>query len=143
MSNPTFSTGELTRKARARITKFHLVKEDGEGTVIYNDAASFPFGVITESAAPETGRDEDYLAHGLPELIRVGTSQRVVKIDTDGSIEAGAAVFAASDGKVSASGSVKVGIADRATSGGLTRVHLFHPAALAGGAASGGDGQGE
>lgn len=143
MSNPTFSTGDLTRKAGVRIVKFRLVKEDGDNTVIYNDAANFPFGVITESAAPDDGRDEDYLAHGLPELIRVGTSQRVVKIDTDGSIDAGAPVFAADQGMVAATGSIKVGIADRATTAGLTRVHLFHPAALAGGTASGGDGQGE
>ena len=136
MSNPTFSTGDLTRKAGARISKFHLVKEDGDNTVVYNDAGTFPFGVITESAAPDEGREEDYLAHGLPELIRVGTSQRVVNIDTNGTIAAGAAVYAAADGKVSASGSVKVGIADRATAGTLTRVHLFHPSALVG--ASGG-----
>lgn len=136
MSNPTFSTGELTRKAGALIEKFHLVKEAAEGTVVYNDAATFPFGVITESAAPDTDRDINYLAHGLPELIRVGTSQRVVKITTTGTIAAGTAVYAADDGKVSASGSVQVGIADRATTGGLTRVHLFHPSAFVG--ASGG-----
>ncbi|HAF73290.1 MAG TPA: hypothetical protein DCL06_11245 [Corynebacterium variabile] len=138
MSNPTFSTGDLTRKAGTLIEKFHLVKEDADGVVTYAGAADFPLGVITESAEPGGDRPDDYVAHGLPELIRVGTSQRVVKITTNGTIGAGAAVYAAANGEVAASGSVKVGIADKATVGGLTRVHLFHPSALIGGSSNGG-----
>lgn len=140
MSNPTFRTGDITREAGAPVEAFHLVKSV-DGKVQPNDAGTFPFGVVTESAAPEGDRDTNYLGHGLPDNVRVQTSQRIVKIATDGDIAQDGDVFAAADGKVSAAGSVKVGLADLPTSGGVTRVHLFHPSALLS-AAGGGEGNG-
>lgn len=136
MSNPTFSTGDLTREVSAHVEQFRLVAETG-GKIAHADAEGFPLGVVTEAGAPESDPQDNAILLGLPHKVRVGTSQRVVKIATDGSIDQGAAVYASDDGKVSSSGSVKVGIADQATSGTLTRVHLFHPSAFAG--ASGGD----
>lgn len=130
MSNPTFFTGELTRKAGKPVEKFRLVKEV-DGKVEHNDAATFPFGVVTEAAAPAGPRSANDLSFGYPENVRVGTSQRVVKIETDGEITAGHPVFAADEGKVSATGTVKIGLADKATGGSLTRVHLYHPTAIA------------
>lgn len=131
MSNPTFSTGDLTREVSAPVEQFRLVVE-ASGKVAHAGAADFPFGVVTEAGAPESSPQTNAILLGLPHKVRVGTSQRVVKIASDGTIAQGAAVFAAADGKVSATGTVKVGIADKADQGGLTRVHLFHPAAFAG-----------
>ncbi|WP_018119412.1 hypothetical protein [Corynebacterium mastitidis] len=129
MSNPTFSLGDLTRKAGKPVEKFRLVKEH-EGKIEHAGAEDFPFGVVTESAAPKGDPEANVLTHGLPENVRVGTTQRVVKITTDEEISAGVVVYAAADGKVASSGSVKVGVADQASRDGLVRVHLFHPSVL-------------
>lgn len=131
MSNPTFSSGDLTREVSAPVEQFRLVVEAG-GKVAHAAATNFPFGVVTEAAAPESAPEVNAILLGLPHKVRVGTSQRVVKIASNGTIAQGVAVYAAADGKVSATGTVKVGIADQANAGGLTRVHLFHPAAFAG-----------
>lgn len=131
MSNPTFSSGDLTREVSAPVEQFRLVVEDG-GKVAHAGADDFPFGVVTEAAAPESAPQTNAILLGLPHKVRVGTSQRVVKIASTDAIAQGAPVYAAADGKVSGTGTVKVGIADKAASGGLTRVHLFHPAAFAG-----------
>ena len=131
MSNPTFSTGDLTREVSAPVEQFRLVVEVG-GKVAHAGATDFPFGVVTEAAAPKSDPQTNALLLGLPHKVRVGASQRVVKIASNGTIAQGAAVYAAADGKVAATGTVKVGIADKADEGGLTRVHLFHPAAFAG-----------
>lgn len=127
MSNPTFSTGDLTREAGKKVDKFRLVKAV-DGKVEHSDAATFPFGAVTESAAPEA-RAENDVSYGLPYVVRVQTSQRVVKImsgDED-AFAVDAAVYAAADGHVAPSGTVQVGIAAEASTGGLVRVHLFHP----------------
>ena len=59
-----------------------------------------------------------------------------MKIETDGDIKAGAAVFAAADGKASASGSVQVGVAVRATENGKTLTILNQLPAVAAAAES-------
>lgn len=131
MSNPTFSTGDLTREVGSKVEQFRLVKTSN-GLVEHSDAATFPFGAVTESAAPEARSDND-VNYGLPRIVRVQTSQRVVKIlagDSD-AFSVDAPVFAAADGKVSPSGTVQVGIAAEASTGGLVRVHLFHPSVFA------------
>ena len=131
MSNPTFSTGDLTREVSAKVEKFRIVKAT-DGKVEHSDAATFPLGAVTESAAPEARSDND-VNHGLPRIVRVQTSQRVVKIlagDSD-AFSVDAPVFAAADGKVSPAGTVQVGIAAEASTGGLVRVHLFHPSVFA------------
>lgn len=127
MSNPTFSTGDLTREVSAPVEKFHLVKTV-DGKIQHSDAATFPYGAVTESAAPEAREDND-VSYGLPRIVRVHTSQRVVKIlsgDTD-VFAVDAPVYAAADGQVAPTGTVQVGIAAEASTGGLVRVHLFHP----------------
>lgn len=131
MSNPTFSTGDLTREVSAPVEKFHLVKTV-DGKIQHSDAATFPYGAVTESAAPEAREDND-VSYGLPRIVRVHTSQRVVKIlsgDTD-VFAVDAPVYAAADGQVAPTGTVQVGIAAEASTGGLVRVHLFHPSAFA------------
>lgn len=131
MSNPTFSTGDLTREVSAPVEKFHLVKTV-DGKIQHSDAATFPYGAVTESAAPEAREDND-VSYGLPRIVRVHTSQRVVKIlsgDTD-VFAVDAPVYAAADGQVAPTGTVQVGIAAEASTGGLVRVHLFHPSVFA------------
>lgn len=127
MSNPTFSTGDLTREVSALVEKFHLVKTV-DGKIEHSDAATFPYGAVTESAAPEA-REENDVSYGLPRIVRVHTSQRVVKLlSGDADVFAvDAPVYAADDGKVAPTGTVQVGIAAEASTGGLVRVHLFHP----------------
>lgn len=128
MSNPTFSTGDLTREVSALVEKFHLVKTV-DGKIQHSDAATFPYGAVTESAAPEA-REENDVSYGLPRIVRVHTSQRVVKI-LSGEADAfavDAPVYAAADGQVAPTGTVQVGICAEASTGGLVRVHLFHPA---------------
>lgn len=131
MANPTFSTGDLTREAGVKVDKFRLVKAV-DGKIEHSDAGTFPLGAVTESAAPEA-RDENDVTHGLPHIVRVQTSQRVVKImsgDAD-AFALDAAVYAAADGHVAPTGTVQVGIAAEASTGGLVRVHLFHPSVFA------------
>ena len=127
MSNPTFSTGDLTREVSALVEKFRLVKTV-DGKIQHSDAATFPYGAVTESAAPEA-REENDVPYGLPRIVRVHTSQRVVKI-LSGATDAfavDAPVYAAADGQVAPTGTVQVGICAEASTGGLVRVHLFHP----------------
>lgn len=127
MSNPTFSTGDLTREVSAKVEKFRLVKTV-DGKIEHSDAATFPYGAVTESAAPES-REENDVSYGLPRIVRVHTSQRVVKILSGESDEfaVDAPVYAAADGQVAPDGTVQVGICAEASTGGLVRVHLFHP----------------
>ena len=130
MSNPTFSTGDLTREVSAKVEKFRLVKTV-DGKIQHSDATTFPYGAVTESAAPEA-REENDVSYGLPRIVRVHTSQRVVKI-LSGATDAfavDAPVYAAADGQVAPTGTVQVGICAEASTGGLVRVHLFHPSAL-------------
>lgn len=131
MSNPTFSTGDLTREVSAKVDKFRLVKTVA-GKIQHSDADTFPFGAVTESAAPEARNDND-VTYGLPRIVRVQTSQRVVKIMSDDTdvFAVDSAVFAAADGKVAPTGTVQVGVAAEASTGGLVRVHLFHPSVFA------------
>lgn len=130
MSNPTYASGNLTREAGAVVEKFRLVRLV-DGKVQHATADALPFGAVTEAAAPDTEREDNVLAHGLPRVVRVHTGQAVVPVDTDGTgFTDGAVVYAAADGKVATTGTVGVGIADRAESGGQVRVHLFHPRGL-------------
>lgn len=127
MSNPTFATGDLTREVSALVEKFRLVKTV-DGKIQHSDATTFPYGAVTESAAPEA-REENDVSYGLPRIVRVHTSQRVVKI-LSGATDAfavDAPVYAAADGQVAPTGTVQVGICAEASTGGLVRVHLFHP----------------
>ena len=134
MSNPTFSTGDLTREVSALVEKFRLVKTV-DGKIQHSDATTFPYGAVTESAAPEA-REENDVSYGLPRIVRVHTSQRVVKI-LSGATDAfavDAPVYAAADGQVAPTGTVQVGICAEASTGGLVRVHpsaLIAPAAPA------------
>ena len=68
--------------------------------------------------------------------IAVHYGPAAVKLETNGAIKAGAAVFAAADGKASASGSVQVGVAVRATENGKTLTILNQLPAVAASAAS-------
>lgn len=129
MSNPTYNSANLTREAGKKIEKYRLVKS-AEGKVEHAGAADFPFGAVTEAAAPkDTEREENFIGIGLPYVVRVHAGQAVVKLETeDSGFKEGDEVFAAADGKVAKSGTVKVGLADRPEDGKLLRVHLFHPA---------------
>lgn len=133
MADPKFVTGQLTREVDEPIAKYRLVVEE-EGKVKLAQSA-FPYGVVSEPAEPKAEREKNDLAHGLPAYVRVSTTQCVAKIATDGEIEAGADVFAAADGKVSASGSVKIGVAHADTKGEVTEVNLFHPSIFGGASA--------
>ena len=133
MADPKFVTGQLTREVAEPIAKYRLVvEEDGKVSLAQSE---FPYGVVSEPAEPKGEREKNDLTHGLPPYVRVSTTQCVARIATDGEITAGADVFAAADGKVSASGSVKVGVAHADTKGEVTEVNLFHPSIFGGASA--------
>lgn len=113
MSNPTFRSGPISFPIAADTEKFRLVAVDENGKIKHAAADGAVFGAVTEAGrvTPE--------APGAS-TIAVHYGDAAVKLETDGKIKAGAAVFAAADGKVSASGSVQVGVAVRATENNMT-----------------------
>ena len=106
MSNPTFRSGPITFEAAAKLEKFRLVTI-ADGKVKHADATGGVFGAVTEKADPNN--------NALPTNIAVHIGPASVKLEVDGgdasAIKAGAAVFAAADGKVAATGTVQVGVA--------------------------------
>ncbi|MDO5534156.1 MAG: hypothetical protein Q4F65_05855 [Propionibacteriaceae bacterium] len=108
MPNPTQGTGSISFPAAAAVEKFRLVSLSEEG--VQHADASGAYGVVTEAAAPESERADNFLAHGLPKIVAVHR-YGVVPIEADdaSSLTPGTVVAAAADGKVSASGEVKVG----------------------------------
>ncbi|XOJ10557.1 hypothetical protein ACMXZU_04605 [Corynebacterium striatum] len=131
MSNPTYNSANLTREAGAVLEQYRLVKLV-DGKVVYATASDFPFGAVTEQAAPKAKSEPNDLSHGLPHVVNVHAGQTVVKLTTaDTGFTDGAVVYAAADGKVAKTGTVKVGIADRPEESGKVRVHLFHPSIFA------------
>lgn len=113
MSNPTFRQGPITYPIAADIEQFRLVTINAEGKIAHAAATGAVFGAVTEKGrlAPE--------AAGAPELaVHYGVA--AVKLETTDTIKAGAAVYAAADGKVAAEGTVQVGVAVRATENNKT-----------------------
>ncbi|HAT1504282.1 hypothetical protein [Corynebacterium striatum] len=106
MSNPTFRSGPITFEAAAKLEKFRLVTV-ADGKVKHAAATGGVFGAVTEKADPKN--------NALPTNIAVHIGPAAVKLEVDGgeakAIKAGAAVFAAADGKVAATGTVQVGVA--------------------------------
>lgn len=113
MSNPTFVQGPITFEAAQALEKFTLVAVNEEGKVAPATAAGPVFGAVTEKADPALTT--------LPTNVAVHYGVAAVKLKVAGGdatgIKAGAAVFAADNGEVSASGTVKVGVAARDGSG--------------------------
>lgn len=113
MSNPTFRQGPITFPIASDVEQFRLVTINAEGKIAHAAATGAVFGAVTEKGrlAPE--------AAGAPELaVHYGVA--AVKLETDDTIKAGAAVYAAADGKVAAEGTVQVGVAVRATENNKT-----------------------
>ena len=129
MSNPTFRSGPISFEIAADTEKFRLVTVDENGKIKHAGASGGVFGVLTEA-----GRVE--LKERGAATIAVHYGPAAVKLETDGEIKAGAGVFAAADGKASATGSVQVGVAVRATENGKTLTILNQLPATAAGAES-------
>lgn len=127
MSNPTLKQGPLSAEIGADLEKFRVVALNKDGKIVHAKATGGALGVVTELGrlAPEAPGTQVLAVHYGP---------AAVKVETDGEIKAGEAVFAAADGKVSAKGSVQVGVAIRATEGGRTLTVLNGLPAAAGGA---------
>lgn len=113
MSNPTFKHGPIGFDVARDLDKFRLVAIDDEGKIGYSGSAGPVFGAITENGRlnPLDPGNDNVAVH-------YGTS--AVKIETTDTIAAGAAVFAAEDGKVASAGTVQVGVAVRGTDAGKT-----------------------
>ena len=109
MSNPTFVQGPITFEAAEKLEKFTLVTVNGEGKIAPAGATGGGFGAVTEIADPDNAAKPNHVA--------VHYGPAAVKLLVDGgdatAIKAGAAVFAAANGRVAAAGDVKVGIAVR------------------------------
>lgn len=128
MSNPTFRSGPISFEIAEDTEKFRLVAVNVDGKIEHAKATGAVFGAVTER-----GRLAADAAGARTLAVHYGDAG--VKLETDGEIAAGAAVYAAADGKASASGTVQVGVAVRATEGGKTLTILNGlPAAAAAGA---------
>ncbi|WP_151530536.1 MULTISPECIES: hypothetical protein [Corynebacterium] len=115
MSNPRFVQGPLTHKvAAASIEKYRLVKLTSDG-IEYAGAEAPVFGAVTEAGAKAVEREPGDLRVGRPDVLAVHTAPAVVPLACDApeGVKAGAAVFAAAEGKVAATGSVVVGVANK------------------------------
>ncbi|WKD60914.1 hypothetical protein CCICO_04385 [Corynebacterium ciconiae DSM 44920] len=133
MSNPKFVQGPVTCKVNAEsIDKYRLVKLTSDG-IEYAGAEAPVFGAVTEAGAKTTEREPGDLRFGRPDVLAVHTAPAVVPVACDApeSVKAGAAVYAAADGKVSDSGSVVVGVAlsDGAEGAATVDVRLLAPVA--------------
>lgn len=128
MSNPTFRSGPISFEIAEDTEKFRLVTVNEDDKIAHAAADGAVFGAVTER-----GRLAADAAGARTLAVHYGDA--AVKLETDGEIAAGAAVYAAADGKASASGTVQVGVAVRATEGGKTLTILNGlPAAAAAGA---------
>lgn len=135
MSNPTFRSGPISFKAEEDVTKFRLV-EVGEKGVKHASATGPVFGAVTENAAVRAESPVDnHLALGARDIVAVHFGPATVPLEVDGSaedIKQGAPVYAAADGKASASGTVLVGVAARTGSGKTVKTTLVTPVVAAG-----------
>lgn len=124
MSNPTFVQGPITYPASTKLEKFRLVTV-ADGKVKHAAATGGVIGAVTEKADPAN--------NALPTNIAVHMGPASVKLEVDGgdatAIKAGAAVFAAADGKVAAEGTVQVGVAIWDGEGDRVLTRLFDPIA--------------
>jgi hypothetical protein len=141
MSNPTFKSGPISFNAAEDVKKFRLVTLGADG-VKHASAAGPVFGAVTSSAvaAPAAPTDDNVLHIGAPGNIAVHIAPSTVPVEFDGSAPAvGSTVFAAKDGKVSATGTVPAGIVVRPAGASTVKVLLANPTtpAAAGGAAEG------
>lgn len=108
MSNPTFRQGPIGFEVESAVEQFRLVTVNANGKVEHASADGAVFGAVTEK--------RDASNPGSSDQVAVHYGVAAVKIEVDGEasdIKAGAAVFAAADGKVSSAGSVQVGVAAR------------------------------
>lgn len=132
MSNPTFRSGPISYKAEEDVTKFRLVQV-GENGVKHAEAAGPVFGAVTENAnAPKDEQAVNTLALGAPGIVAVHIGPATVPLEVDGdaaAIKQGAAVYAATDGKVAASGELLVGFAARPGDGKTVKTTLVTPVA--------------
>lgn len=123
MSNPTFVQGPITYPASTKLEKFRLVTL-ADGKVKHAAATGGVIGAVTEKADPAN--------NALPTNIAVHMGPSSVKLTVEGNataIKAGAAVFAAADGKVAAEGTVQVGVAIWDGEGDRVLTRLFDPIA--------------
>lgn len=130
MSNPTFRSGPISYKAEEDLTKFRLVQV-GENGVKHAAAAGPVFGAVTENAtAPKEEQPANTLALDAPGIVAVHIGPATVPLEVDGDaaeIKQGAPVYAAADGKASATGSLLIGVAARTGSGKTVKTTLVTP----------------
>lgn len=106
MSNPVYRLGPVTKQVAAKLEQGRLVTIDGDGKVKHAGASGAIFGAVTEKRDPESVLSAKTVAvHYGPAVVRLA-------VDGDATaIKAGAAVYAAADGKAAATGDVQVGVA--------------------------------
>lgn len=106
MSNPVYRLGPITKEVASKVEQGRLVTVDGEGKVKHAGAEGAIFGAVTEKRDPESVLSAKTVAvHYGPAVVRLAVAGEAKEI------KAGAAVFAAADGKAAKSGSVQVGVA--------------------------------
>lgn len=131
MSNPTFRSGPITFPVKSDVKKFRLVQV-ANGGISHAGATGAIFGAVTENGAAPHDAQADTLVIGAPNSVAVHIGPATVPLEVAGAavdIKAGAAVYAAADGKVAKTGSVIVGVAARDGSGTTVKTVLLAPIA--------------
>ncbi|MCS5479828.1 hypothetical protein NYP18_09165 [Corynebacterium sp. YIM 101645] len=128
MSTPSFKTGPITYDVAEDVSKFRLVEVTAEG-VKHATAAGPVHGAIAENgyADPEDHPGIDTVKAARV-AVRMSPETTPVEVSGDATaIEQGAPLYAAADGKVSATGTVLVGFATRPGYRGRVSVTLLTP----------------
>lgn len=131
MSNPTFRSGPISFAVKSDVKKFRLVKVESDG-VSHAGAEGAVFGAVTENGYAPADPATNSLVLNAPNTVAVHIGPATVPLEVDGEasdIKAGDAVYAAADGKVSASGSAAIGVAARDGEGSVVKTVLITPTA--------------
>ena len=129
MSNPVFRQGPITFDVTAHVEKFRFVKLEEKG-VSHAGASDAVFGAVSSAAVNGTAGEWRTNGDLRPTNVAVHFGPAAVLIEAADSEEftVGAPVYAAADGKASASGTTAAGVAVRPAENGFVTVLLTGPA---------------
>lgn len=129
MAGAVFERGPITFEAAEDVTARRLVTLTENG-VKHAAADGEVFGAVQTSGSKAVDRSVNDLSRGFPSHVAVFFGPAAVKLEFDGAADGfklGTKVFAAADGKVSASGTKPVGVVVRPVNGKFVTVVLATP----------------
>ncbi|MCK7676374.1 hypothetical protein [Corynebacterium pygosceleis] len=121
MSTPVLRLGPDSFPVKTAVKKFRLVKLE-EGGISHADASSDVFGAVAADGQPASARDGDNtVVHGPAQTVAVHYGPATVRLEVDGTasdIKMGAKLYAAADGKATASAGSTPAVAVAVRNGG-------------------------